>query len=103
MTYSFQFGIHYIAHFLSFSAYFEASDNCNDLDFQLGNVARGITTVATRSWSIKVSQYSCDYENLAPIGCTQYFYGSGATNLIYSYNYAGGKHLADQKQVVCVR
>ena len=25
--------------------------------------------------SLQVTQYSCDYENLAPKGCTQYFYG----------------------------
>ena len=49
-----------------FSVYFDADDDCNSLDFQLGNYAQGVTSAATRSWSIKVSQYSCDYENLAP-------------------------------------
>ena len=86
-----------------FLVYFDASDECNYLDFQLGNVARGITSIATRSWSIKVSQYSCNYENLAPSGCTQYFYGPGATNLVQSFNYPGSKHLADQTQVICIR
>ena len=52
--------------YLSFSVYFDASDNCNSLDFQLGNVAKGVSASATYSWSIKVNQYSCDYENLAP-------------------------------------
>ena len=51
---------------MSISVYFDASDACNSLDFQFGNVAQGLSTVATRSWSIKINQYSCDYENLAP-------------------------------------
>jgi hypothetical protein len=51
---------------LLISVYFDADDDCHSLDFQLGNNAQGISTVATRSWSIKITQYSCDYENLAP-------------------------------------
>jgi hypothetical protein len=34
--------------------YFDASDSCNDLVFQLGNSAVGIALIATRSFSIKV-------------------------------------------------
>jgi hypothetical protein len=52
--------------YLSFSVYFDASDSCNSLDFQLGNNAIGVSAAATRSWSIKVTQYACDYENKAP-------------------------------------
>ena len=89
--------------YLFFPVYFEASDMCNSLDFQLGNTANGVSTVATRSWSIRVSQYSCDYENLAPTGCNQWYFGSGATGYIYSFNYSGGKHLANQRQVSCIR
>ena len=89
----------------SLTAYFEASDACNYLDFQFANKHLGIPPVATftRSFSIKVTQYSCDYDNLAPAGCDQYFYGSGATGQIESYNFAGGRHLANQKQTVCIR
>ena len=36
--------------------YVDASDACNELNFQLGNSAMGVTAVATRSWSIKVTQ-----------------------------------------------
>ena len=82
--------------------YFEASDACNSLDFQLGTAATGLANVATRSWVVKVSQYSCDYENLAPTGCTQYFYGTGAANVVQSFNNPN-LHLADQRQTVCVR
>jgi len=88
-----------------FHVYFDASDSCNSLDFQLGNVAKGVSASATYAWSIKVNQYSCDYENLAPNGCTQYHFGSGGTNYVQTFNYQSGtgKHLADQTQVICVR
>ena len=37
--------------------YVDASDDCNDLAFQLGNAAVGLTNgVATRQWNIKVTQ-----------------------------------------------
>ena len=82
--------------------YFDASDDCHDLDFSLGETAVD-TTLATRQWSIKVSQYSCDYQNLAPSGCDQYFFGSGGTNNVQTFNWDGQKHLASQDQTICVR
>lgn len=85
-------------------AYFDASDDCNLLSFQLGNNPIGVTSVATRSWSIKVTQYDCNYENLAPSGCTQYHFGPTGTGYVQSFNWAGSDyHLADQRQVICVR
>lgn len=49
-----------------------------------------------------MTQYSCDFDNLAPDGCTQYFFG--ATNaVVQTYNFDGGNHLADQDQSICVR
>ncbi len=54
---------------------------------------------------IQISQYACDYENLAPSGCTQYFFGA-LSGLVRSYNYKSSteqQHLANQKQVICVR
>ena len=40
-------------------------------------------------------------------GCAQWHYGSDATDYVYTFNYqtgAGvGKHLAHQRQVICVR
>ena len=74
---------------------------CNQLTFQLGNMGMG-TALATRQWNIKVTQYSCDYENLAPDGCDQYFFGAN-TGVVESFNYAGGQHLANQDQNVCIR
>ncbi len=39
--------------------------------------------------SIKVTQYSCNFPNLAPLGCTQYFFGT-QNGVLESYNYNGG-------------
>jgi len=90
-----------------YHVYFEASDSCNNLNFQLGNVAQGIPNIPTRSWSMKVTQYSCDYENLAPVGCDQWHFGSGGTNFVQTFNYQSGlgtgRHLNNQHQNICVR
>ena len=39
-----------------FPVYVDASDACNNMDFQFGNNGFG-TTIPTRSWSIKVLKY----------------------------------------------
>jgi hypothetical protein len=82
--------------------YVDASDDCNDLAFQLGNSAAVASTLATRQWSIKISQYSCNYENLAPSGCTQYYFGSNI-DTVRTFNYNGGYHIANQEQEICIR
>ena len=43
-------------HFLLFfsTVYVDSSERCNDLSFQLGGTATGVTAIATRKWSIKV-------------------------------------------------
>ena len=51
---------------------------------------------------LQITQYSCDYNNLAPSGCTQYFFGP-TTDTVKTFNYDGGTHLADQDQNICVR
>ncbi|XP_059097889.1 uncharacterized protein LOC131892134 [Tigriopus californicus] len=78
--------------------YVDSSDACNELAFNLGSSG----STVTRSWRIKVTQYSCDYNNLAPDGCTQYFFGA-MTDIVQSYNFAGGHHLANQNHLFCVR
>ena len=75
---------------------------CNQLTFQLGNMGMG-TALATRQWNIKVTQYSCDYKNLAPPGCTQYFFGNNGVGVVKSFNFDGGRHLNAQNQNICVR
>ena len=85
--------------------YFDASDACNEIAFQFGNNANGVSAAATRSFSIKITQISCFSDLLAPQGCTQYYYGSGATNYVRTFNFDGSpsRHLSDQKQTICVR
>lgn len=78
----------------------DASDDCNDLTFTLGSLS-----TVSRSWSIRVTQYDKGHDNLAPSGCTQWFYNEDAIGTFQSYNYNSnsGVHLADQNQVVCIR
>lgn len=78
--------------------YVDSSDLCNDLGF---NIGAGTSTV-TRSWTIKITQYDCEYDNLAPDGCHQYFFGP-TSDLVKTYNFDGGQHLASQDQNICVR
>jgi hypothetical protein len=73
----------------------DASDNCNELGIILGSDPN-------IDWVVKVSQIRCDFINLAPSGCTQWFFG-GTNGVVRTYNYAGGLHLAQQNQNICVR
>ena len=52
----------------------------------------------------KVTQYDCDYNNLAPDGCTQYFWGA-TSDVVRTYNFQNdpARHLADQNQNICIR
>ena len=63
--------------------YIDANKACNELAFLLGTTAFE-TSLVTRSWSVRITQYDCNYSNLAPDGCTEYFYGS-STDLLTRY------------------
>lgn len=86
--------------------YIDASNDCNTLAFQLAGMG-------TRMWEIKVTQYSCEFSNLAPPGCLQYYYGVNAgqenqqmpltEGTVESFNFAGKIHLANQNQNICIR
>ena len=53
---------------------------------------------------LQVTQYSCNYPNLAPPGCTQYFFGANSgTVRTFNFNNNQGHHLANQDQTICVR
>merc|ERR1712186_168185 len=82
--------------------YVDAAEACNDLTFLIGERALDGTTIASREWTIRITQYECGYENLAPPGCTQYYYGEDSA-VFKSYNFDGGYHLADQEQSICIR
>ncbi|XP_059081956.1 uncharacterized protein LOC131879613 [Tigriopus californicus] len=77
--------------------YVDASDSCNELAFQFGS-----SSSVSRQWSIKITQYGCDYDNLAPKGCTQYHFGN-SEGVLKTYNYDGGVHLANQLQNIGIR
>lgn len=70
--------------------------SCIDLSFNLG------TSTTSRSWNILVTHYDCDYNNLAPADCHQYFFGSDS-GTFKSLNYGGGVHLANQNMNYCFR
>ena len=53
-------------------------------------------------WDIQITTLDCDDTNLAPSGCTQYFYGQ-QSGQIKTFNWAGGEHLANQNQRICFR
>jgi len=82
--------------------YVDMGADCIDLTFQLGLIG-----TLEAKWNIRVTQYEATYDNLAPFGCTQYFWkrdsDSDGKGTIQSYNWSGSKHLADQDQVICIR
>lgn len=82
--------------------YYDAADNCNDMSFQFGSTLLGQDAKASRQFDIKITQISCTSELLAPNGCTQYFTGAGPAH-VKTFNFDGGRHLANQDQTICVR
>ena len=64
--------------------YVDASADCNDLVFYLGK--------SGYSYNIRITQYNCEYENLAPKGCTEYLFGE-QSGYIYTYNWDDGKYI----------
>ena len=50
----------------------------------------------------QITQYDCDYDNLAPDGCTKYFWGDTSAE-VKTYNFDGGMHLANQDDNMCIR
>ncbi|KAK4320531.1 hypothetical protein Pmani_007689 [Petrolisthes manimaculis] len=71
-------------------------------------VDRAISASLTRSWTIKVSQITCDSKFRAPVGCLQYF--TDTTNTVNSFNFAntdvfinGTRQLANMDYGVCIK
>lgn len=93
-------------------------DRCNRLVFHLADSAsssatisngRGATSLATQAWDITATQIECSSATVPPVGCTQWFYGSGVYEL-KNYNQqepssvtATNIHLANQHQRICIR
>ena len=82
--------------------YVDASEACLTMNFHLGESS----TTFQRTWNVRVTQFKCDYENLAPSGCTQYYFnpeGDEGVVTTYNYNNGAGMHLAQQRQTICIR
>ncbi|XP_059097249.1 uncharacterized protein LOC131891638 [Tigriopus californicus] len=75
---------------------------CVQMMMSLGSTGI-VTTLAQRRWSIKTTQYACNYPNLAPKGCTQYHFSLIGTGTVQTFNFDGGQHLASQDHTICVR
>ena len=75
--------------------YIEASKECNILDFNLAGTVNS-------KWDIRIIQLHCNSNSLAPVDCTQYYFGQ-TSGTIHSYNFNGGLHLAKQNQLICIR
>lgn len=99
--------------------YVEADiDRGNYLNFHFSDTAdssttdilgRGITTLASvRDWDITITQIECTSLTLPPVGCTQFFYGSGVA-VLNSFNWKSttvattNMHLGQQHQRMCIR
>ncbi len=84
--------------------YVGSSSACNDLAVSIISSQGVGTDKVNPIWRIRVTQYSCDFDNLAPDGCTQYFFGPSA-GTVESFNFreGQGQHLANQNQNICVR
>ena len=53
-------------------------------------------------FTFQITQYDCNYDNLAPDGCTQYFWGM-TSDIVKTFNFDEGAHLANQNQNICIR
>jgi len=90
-------------------------DSCNDLTFHLADAAtvatqvttnKGITTLATRTWDITISQIECTSATLPPVGCTKYFWNAAGRAQLTSHNWqttTTSIHLGQQHDRYCVR
>lgn len=96
--------------------YMEADvDSCNDLTFHLADAAalatqvtttKGITTLATRTWDITISQIECTSATLPPVGCTKYYWNAAGRAEITSHNFqttTTSIHLGQQHDRYCMR
>lgn len=78
-------------------AEFGSSSDCITLTMTIG------TGSSEAEWSIRTSQYERTYNNLAPAGCTQFYFGEDGDHQVQTYNFKKGNHLANQKQKICIR
>jgi len=84
--------------------YLDASDACTKIQLDIDT---GTTT--TRKWKIKVTQYSCDSQNIPVEDCLQWFTGTSGTFASFNFDTSAttvsttGVHLQNQYYDVCFR
>jgi len=71
--------------------------------------AKGVNTlISSRTWDITATQIECSSATLPPVGCTQWFWGSGVA-VLNSFNWKSttvattNMHLGSQHQRMCIR
>ena len=81
---------------LIFSVYIDAADACTTLSFNIKE-----NSVVKPKWLISVTQYTSDFNNKAPKGCLQYFFGADK-GIITGLNWNSGKSMERNKRI-CIR
>ena len=83
---------------LIFSVYIDAADACTTLSFNIKE-----NSVVKPKWLISVTQYTSDFNNKAPKGCLQYFFGADKGIITgLNWNSSSGKSM-DRNKRVCIR
>ena len=79
--------------------YVEIADACTTLSFNINE-----NGLATPEWSILVTQYTSDFNNKAPKGCLQYFFGT-ERGVITSLNWnsGSGRSMNERNKRICIR
>ena len=87
----------FLSNFFSILVYIEVGDDDSaTVAFTFADVD------ATRSFEIKVTQFTCDSEMRPPEGCLQYHMGIDGS--LQTFNFDNDDvHLADQQYNICIR
>ena len=81
-----------------FSVYIAAADACTTLSFNIKE-----NSLVTPKWSILVTQYTSDFNNKAPKGCLQYFFGANkGLNTGLNWNSSSGRSM-ERNKCICIR
>ena len=77
--------------------YIDAADACTTLSFNI----KGNSPVKPK-WLISVTQYTSDFNNKAPKGCLQYFFGADK-GIITSLNWNSSGKSMERNKRICIR
>ena len=78
--------------------YIDAADACITLSFDINE-----NSLVKPKWLISVKQYTSDFNNKAPKGCLQYFFGADKGIITgLNWNSSSGKSMERNKRI-CIR